>query len=93
MAAGYCYCLGIKSNAFFLKDNKKVFILWLNVPKVTAYNCRCGYGGDMSEDQAYDLLDDIDFYYNKVKCRKIERLLPVLSKLVVEEQKSLALYK
>ncbi len=38
MAAGYCYCLGIKSNDFFLKDNKKAFILWLNVPKVTAYN-------------------------------------------------------
>jgi len=29
--------LGIKSNDFFLKDNKKAFILWLNVPKVTAY--------------------------------------------------------
>ena len=48
-----------------------------------------GYGGDMPEDQAYDLLDDIDFYYNKVKCRKIEKLLPVLSKLVIEEQKFL----
>ena len=48
-----------------------------------------GYGGDMPEDQAYDLLDDIDFYYNKVKCRKIERLLPVLNKLVTEEQKFL----
>ena len=24
---------------FFLKDNKKEFILWLNVPKVTAYGC------------------------------------------------------
>ena len=48
-----------------------------------------GYGGDMPEDQAYDLLDDIDFYYNKVKCRKIEKLLPVLSKLVIEEQKYL----
>ena len=47
----------------------------------------CGYGGDMPEDQAYGLLDDIDFYYNKVKCRKIEKLLPVLSKLVIEEQK------
>lgn len=48
-----------------------------------------GYGGDMPEDQAYDLLDDIDFYYNKVKCRKIEKLMPVLSKLVIEEQKLL----
>ena len=48
-----------------------------------------GYGGNMPEDQAYDLLDDIDFYYNKVKCRKIEKLLPVLNKLVIEEQKFL----
>jgi len=29
--------LGIKSNDFFLKDNKKAFTLGLNVPKVTAY--------------------------------------------------------
>ena len=43
----------------------------------------------MPEDQAYDLLDDIVFYYNKVKCRKIEKLLPVLNKLVIEEQKFL----
>ena len=28
------YCL---RNDFFLKDNKNAFILWLNVPKVTAY--------------------------------------------------------
>ena len=48
-----------------------------------------GYGGDMPEDQAYDILDDIDFYYDKVKCRKIEKLMPVLSKLVTEEQKFL----
>lgn len=48
----------------------------------------CGYGGDMPEDLSYELLDDIDFYYNKVKCRKIERILPLLNKLVVEEQKS-----
>ena len=46
-----------------------------------------GYGGDMSESLCNELLDDIDFYYNKVKCRKIERMLPVLSKLVIEEQK------
>ena len=45
-----------------------------------------GYGGDMPEDQAYDLLDDMDFYYNKVKCRKIEKLLPVLNKLVIEDR-------
>lgn len=49
----------------------------------------CGYGGDMPEEQAYDLLDDMDFYYNKVKCRKIEQLLPSLTKLVIEEQKDI----
>ena len=48
----------------------------------------CGYGGDMPEDLSYELLDDMDFYYNRVKCRKIERMLPLLNKLVVEEQKS-----
>ena len=47
-----------------------------------------GYGGDMPEDQADELLDDIDFFYNKVKCRKIEQMLPTLNNLVVEEQKS-----
>ena len=30
-------------------------------------------------------LDDMDFYYNKVKCKKIERMLPELSKMVVAE--------
>ncbi len=47
-----------------------------------------GYGGDMPDDQANELLDDIDFFYNRVKCRKIERLLPTLNKLVVAEQKA-----
>ena len=44
-----------------------------------------GYGGDMPEDQCYDLLDDMDFYYNRVKCKKIERMLPELNKMVTEE--------
>ena len=48
-----------------------------------------GYGGDMPEDQAYDLLDDIDFFYNKVKCKKIERMLPQLSKMVITESSHL----
>ena len=48
------------------------------------------YGRDLGLGyRAYDLLDDIDFYYNKVKCRKIEKLLPVLNKLVIQEQKYL----
>ena len=29
-----------------------------------------GYGGDMPEEQCYDLLDDMDFYYNKVNARR-----------------------
>ena len=44
-----------------------------------------GYGGDMPEDLCYDLLDDIDFYFNKVKCRKIEQMLPLLNKMVENE--------
>lgn len=49
-----------------------------------------GYGGDMPESLCNELLDDIDFYYNKVKCRKIERMLPALSKMVIEEQNDFA---
>ncbi|MDD6895010.1 MAG: hypothetical protein PUD51_04010 [Prevotellaceae bacterium] len=40
-----------------------------------------GYGGDMPEDQFEELLDDMDFYHNRVKCGKIERLVPTLNKL------------
>lgn len=29
------------------------------------------YGGDMDEDLCNELLDDIDYYFNKVKCRAI----------------------
>lgn len=29
-----------------------------------------GSGGDMPEEQCYDLLDDMDFYYNKVNARR-----------------------
>ena len=46
-----------------------------------------GYGGDMPEALCYDLLDDIDFHFNKVKCRKIEQMLPQLNKMVEEEIK------
>ena len=47
-----------------------------------------GYGGDMPETLCYDLLGDIDFCYNRVKCREIERLLPELNELVKQEQDS-----
>lgn len=48
-----------------------------------------GYGGDMPDDQADELLDDIDFHYNKVCCRLIEQQLPRLQKLVLEEETDL----
>ena len=49
-----------------------------------------GYAGDMPEGLCYDLLlDDIDFHFNKVKCRKIEQMLPQLYKMVEEEVKSM----
>ncbi len=44
-----------------------------------------GYGGDMPEAQAYELLDDMDFLHNRVKCRKIESLLPMLNGMVAVE--------
>ena len=46
-----------------------------------------GYGGDMDEELCNDLLDDMDFHYNKVKCKKIEGMLPKLMKMVEEEIK------
>lgn len=36
----------------------------------------------MDEDLCNELLDDMDFHYNKVKCRKIEVMLPKLMKMV-----------
>ena len=48
-----------------------------------------GYGGDMDEELANELLDDMDFHYNKVKCRKIELMLPKLMKMVEGEMRSM----
>lgn len=44
-----------------------------------------GYGGDMPEELAKELLDDMDFVYNKVKCKKIEAMTPKLNKMVEAE--------
>ena len=44
-----------------------------------------GFGGDMPEAQFESLLDDMDFYHNRVQCRKIEQLMPTLNKLVEQE--------
>ena len=48
-----------------------------------------GYGGDMDEELCNELLDDMDFPYNKVKCRKIEAMLPKLTKMVEGEMRSM----
>ena len=45
-----------------------------------------GYGGYMDEELANALLDDMDFdRYGRVKCRKIEGMLPKLMKMVEGE--------
>ena len=44
-----------------------------------------GYGGDMPESLFEELLDDMDFYHNRVQCSKIEQLVPSLNKLVEQE--------
>lgn len=41
-----------------------------------------GYGGGMDEELCNELLDDMDFRYNKVKCRIIKGRLPKLMKMV-----------
>ncbi len=48
-----------------------------------------GYGGDMPEELADILLDDIDYLANKVKCRQIELLMPKLMKMVEDEMKEM----
>ena len=47
-----------------------------------------GFGGDISEGRMFDLLDDIDFRFNKVYCRNIEEMLPVLNEMVREQLNS-----
>ena len=49
-----------------------------------------GYGGDMDEELANALLDDMNFdRYGKVKCRKIEGMMPKLMKMVEGEMESM----
>lgn len=48
-----------------------------------------GYAGDMDEELANELLDDIDYHFNKVKCRKIEGLMPQLMKMVESEMEGM----
>lgn len=48
-----------------------------------------GYAGDMDEDLCNELLDDMDFHYNKVKCRKIEGLMPRLMGMCESEMEGM----
>ena len=48
-----------------------------------------GYAGDMDEELANELLDDIDYHLNKVKCRKIEQMMPQLMKMVESEMEGM----
>ena len=48
-----------------------------------------GYAGDMDEDLANELLNDIDYHFNKVKCRKIEGMMPQLMKMVESEMEGM----
>ena len=48
-----------------------------------------GYAGDMDEDLANELLDDMDYYNDKVKCRKIEMMMPQLMKMVESEMEGM----
>ena len=48
-----------------------------------------GYAGDMTEDLCNELLDDIDYHFDKVKCRKIEMMMPKLKKMVESEMEGM----
>ena len=48
-----------------------------------------GYAGDMDEELANELLDDIDYHFNKVKCRKIEMMMPRLMKMAESEMEGM----
>lgn len=44
-----------------------------------------GYGGDMDEDLCNEILDDMDYHNNRVKCRAIEQIMPQLMHMVGSE--------
>ena len=48
-----------------------------------------GYAGDMDDNLANELLDDIDYHFDKVKCRKIEMMMPQLMKMVESEKEGM----
>ena len=47
------------------------------------------YAGDMDEELCNELLDDMDYHFNKVKCRKIEQMMPRLMEMVESEMEGM----
>ena len=43
----------------------------------------------MDEELANEILDDMNFFNNKVKCRKVEGMMPKLMKMVEGEEKKM----
>ena len=62
-----------------------------DTPKLAAISMvAAGYAGDMPEELANELLDDMDFdRYGKVKCRAIEQMMPQLMRMVEGETGSM----
>jgi hypothetical protein len=62
-----------------------------DTPKLAAISMvAAGYAGDMPEEFANELLDDMDFdKYGKVKCRAIEQMMPQLMKMVESEMEGM----
>ena len=57
-----------------------------DTPKLAAISLvAAGYAGDMPEELCDELLDDIDYHFDKVKCRKIEQMMPQLMNMVESE--------
>ena len=62
-----------------------------DTPKLAAISLvAAGYAGDMPEELANEVLDDMDFdRYGKVKCRAIEQLMPKLMKMAESEMEGM----
>ena len=81
------YCNVLFDTLPVILTNSSDFSTYKDARKLSAITVVAGgYGGDMPESLCNELLDDMDFHYNKVKCRKIERMLPVLRQMVIQEQ-------
>lgn len=94
MAANAGFSTSINYRNYII--NSKDETCWgSNGSKITAYKdarklaaialVAAGYAGDMDEELCNELLDDMDYHFNKVKCRKIEMMMPQLMGMVESE--------